>query len=471
MQRYARILQPETQKASDSPVCPTKSLRERHLHAIWAEQKWFLDLMTSQGDRIEVLAPGIWNTGPGPDFIKAELKINGTLLKGDIEIHLHDRGWEQHGHHHDPRYNDVILHISLYHDSSNRLIQSENGVIITQTYLERRLILPIDELIALIDLDLYPHKEYLGSGTCAKVLFSELEDVHIESFFHEAALWRAKKKYEHLNFFVTDSADLLVAGICQALGFKNNSTTFLRLFRELQSRKLPTESETLAFVMKATGFFSEKYRKLWGQDAFYQRLLELSPLSTSSYPLHYAQVRPLNHPLRRLVYLAKLMSDPTKDKIQRGLMALWERFDQYNKLSTFLKEMRTLIPDYHDSYFESRYFFGNLTSNKRLGLIGEETKNEILLNVFIPFLLCTMVKDRDQERLSKIMTMIPFRTTGKSKYLAHRFFGQSARNQLLARGDLQQGAYQLHKDFCQHYESSCNGCPFINRYKNVFIEK
>lgn len=470
MSSYAKLLLLDTPKACDRQQDPCL-LRERHLHALWAEQKWLKPLKTASGSSIEVVSPGIWNSGAGPDFLKAELKMDGNTVRGDIEIHLKDESWAQHGHNSDPRYNDVILHLSLYGESAPQTITKENGTSPSQAYLENALIVPPEQLVLLIDLDLYPYKEFLGSGTCAQTLFQELNAGAIETFFHEAALWRSSKKYEQLNFYVDDSAEILIAGVCQALGFKQNSAAFLQLYRYVQRLNIEDEKVMLATLMKLTGFFGEKYQKLWGNDLYYQELALLGEQETFRFPLSFQQIRPLNHPLRRLVYLSKFLTDPRRYFIQTELMSLWDAAETLEPVAGFSKKMNALIPSYTDSYFENRFFFGDATSKKRLGLIGEETKNEILLNSFIPFLQNTMKQSADQIKISVLVKSFPHRATGKYNYLTHRFFGQTEKNKILARGDLQQGAYQLHKDFCQHYESSCTGCPFVKRFKNIFNEK
>jgi len=49
--------------------------------------------------------------------------IDGKIERGDIEIHLNERGWYEHGHHNDPRYKNVILHV-VTHTSKNQDIHS-----------------------------------------------------------------------------------------------------------------------------------------------------------------------------------------------------------------------------------------------------------------------------------------------------------------------------------------------------------
>src|ERR1700761_5455772 len=67
-------------------VVPYPFLRERHLQAMWLEQKYFKNLTTTEGEAIIVLSPGIWNSEGGPDFLKAHLKIGHREIRGDVEL-------------------------------------------------------------------------------------------------------------------------------------------------------------------------------------------------------------------------------------------------------------------------------------------------------------------------------------------------------------------------------------------------
>ncbi len=48
----------------------------------------------------------------GPDFTDAVVeRDDGVVFRGDIEIHVRESDWRAHGHHRDPRYNGVVLHV------------------------------------------------------------------------------------------------------------------------------------------------------------------------------------------------------------------------------------------------------------------------------------------------------------------------------------------------------------------------
>lgn len=73
-----------------------------------------------------VVEPGRRNGGPGPDYLGSVVTFpDGTMRRGDVELHLQQRGWLEHGHQWDPRYNRVILHVTI--DGSNRPVAVDQG--------------------------------------------------------------------------------------------------------------------------------------------------------------------------------------------------------------------------------------------------------------------------------------------------------------------------------------------------------
>ena len=71
------------------------------------------NVVDGEGNRYEVIFPGIRNQGPGPDFTGAVLRHRGRTIGGDVELHLEQSGWRGHGHHNDPAYNGVVLQVVL----------------------------------------------------------------------------------------------------------------------------------------------------------------------------------------------------------------------------------------------------------------------------------------------------------------------------------------------------------------------
>ncbi|MBI4305800.1 MAG: DUF2851 family protein, partial [Chloroflexi bacterium] len=87
---------------------------EAILHAAWRMTGSGEAVVRSrQGELYRVIYVGRPSDGAGPDFRDAILQHpDGTVLKGDIEIHVRASGWRSHGHDTDRRYNGVIFHVA-----------------------------------------------------------------------------------------------------------------------------------------------------------------------------------------------------------------------------------------------------------------------------------------------------------------------------------------------------------------------
>lgn len=92
-------------------------MTESFLHYIWQLQYFRkVDLQTSSGENLQVLAPGIRNSDSGPDFSGARIKIDNLEWRGSVEIHIHASGWIDHKHSSDEAYEIVILHVVWEND-------------------------------------------------------------------------------------------------------------------------------------------------------------------------------------------------------------------------------------------------------------------------------------------------------------------------------------------------------------------
>lgn len=60
---------------------------------------------------IHVRFPGWRNRSAGPDFRDAVIEADGSVIRGDVEVHRYARDWVRHGHDTDPRYSHVVLHV------------------------------------------------------------------------------------------------------------------------------------------------------------------------------------------------------------------------------------------------------------------------------------------------------------------------------------------------------------------------
>jgi len=474
---YAQLLASQNYQISEKNTA-YEIFTERHLQALWLEQKYIRSLQTIDGTAIDVLSPGAWNSEAGPDFLKAHLRIGNTDLRGDIELHLAEEGWVHHGHHEDERYNQVILHIALWPSTHPRKIIKKNGENVLQCVLEPLLTIPLSRIQKLLDLDLYPYKKFLGSGKCAQSLFRHLTRTDIESFFRGAALWRLLKKREYLLYRLQDPQQTVSAGIAMALGYKHNAEAFLELFLWLNRYKDVPAEELLAIALGASGFFEERFGILWECSDQYKLLetfweaLRNDVDHQANFILH--QVRPYNHPVRRLAYMVHMLRDNEMDKLAHRIEWTWnigwKGCNSQKGCRELYQYLFDLIPTYSDLYWNSHYTFEKLPQKKPIPLIGGDLKREIVVNTALPYLYDLILQRGNTEEtqtFERFYHSIHASGNSKAKYLTHRFFGDAPKARCLSSVDCEQGAFQLHRDFCQHYEASCIGCPFVDRYKTL----
>lgn len=475
---YSQLLDKGEEHSISESSSPYLFLSERHLQAIWFEQKYFKGLMTAEGQAIRVVSPGIWNAEAGPDFKKAYIMIGNKAYFGDVEIHLSDEGWTQHGHHLDARYNDVVLHLSLWLPRQQREICTKEGTSIPRTYLESCLTIPKGRLLQLIDLDLYPYKQFLGSGKCAHSLFKKMPEDRAETLFTKAASWRLTQKRQALQQRCTDPRLAMPVGMAMALGYKHNSEAFASLYQILYPHRHLSEGDLLALGLVVCGFFSSAFQMKWKESSFYQTLLQRHhtlEIVESRIPLDLAQVRPFNHPVRRIAYLVKLVQDNSISRLYQKMESHWSASWPLVKTKKEKRELRmelcALLPSYGDLYWNCHYTFEKEPQKMELPMIGTALKEEILINTFFPLLqeaVLSNANDAETQAFNELCASLPAHPSRKAKYLSHRFFGETEKAALLGKNSaIQQGAYQLHRDFCVHYEASCEGCPFVDRYTQV----
>lgn len=105
--------------SANGPAPPPPAPLEIALSAAWHAGYFGNTLQTVSGESIEVVHRGAWSHGLGPDFQDALILFGGRELRsGSVEIHLRGRGWSEHGHHLDPAYDTVILHVVGHHDGA-----------------------------------------------------------------------------------------------------------------------------------------------------------------------------------------------------------------------------------------------------------------------------------------------------------------------------------------------------------------
>ena len=92
------------------------------IQQIWLEQDFDpVTLKMICELQVKVAFVGWYNSASGPDFREARLKIGKQNLLGAVEIHVNSSGWYSHHHEGNPDYNEVVLHVVLYHNGHREI--------------------------------------------------------------------------------------------------------------------------------------------------------------------------------------------------------------------------------------------------------------------------------------------------------------------------------------------------------------
>ena len=94
-------------------------------------ERWFAGLRApsrvEDGRRLRIRFPGVPAPGYGPDARDAVIELDGAELCGDVELHLRASGWRAHGHHDDPAYARVVLHVVEENDGATLVTPHAGG--------------------------------------------------------------------------------------------------------------------------------------------------------------------------------------------------------------------------------------------------------------------------------------------------------------------------------------------------------
>ncbi|MFT4036863.1 MAG: DUF2851 family protein [Thermomicrobiales bacterium] len=172
-------------------------------------------LTTADGETIQVVHRGAWTHGLGPDFADALLLFNDRELRsGSVEMHLRTRGWFEHGHHLDPAYNAVILHVVAQHDG-------------TATRRADGRVAPVVQISDLAPLS-HPLLELdwnrIGGAVCATRLVAT-DPRRVAAILQQLGDVRLSARSARIEAKLTDepAGEVLWQGVLGGLGYSRNS--------------------------------------------------------------------------------------------------------------------------------------------------------------------------------------------------------------------------------------------------------
>ena len=456
---------------------------EAFVQKLWNEQRFFDTNMEAIDRRaIRVLKPGIWNHNEGPDFMHAEIEIDGKLQIGDVEIHVRSSEWYAHKHHLNSRYNRVILHAVFFNDDFNLRTRLQNG--------KRISTLELLKWIAVDTGDLYDDTEdtTTAEGIC-RVTGQQLNMEVLKGVFESLGRERFLEKAESMRLLRTrlDFEQLLYEGIMEALGYARNSKAMRELAQHVPFADLDQKSELeiQAILFGVAGLLpSQREKPLPTEVTNDPSIVALEELwSASAYAELPARMtaarwsftsRPLNHPTRRIAAMSRLIYQcqgslmmyflPTCEK---ALSAHTER-----QLRSIITALCTLLMLEPTGYWEKHSNFGS-ESRRKTALIGKDRALEIIINKILPAAYVWAVEAESRLLQDTVLRLYSagYKSKGNNiiRKVDEQIFTETQQlRHLNPTAKIEQGVIRLYKNYCA--DRLCDLCPILE-HDAVLLEE
>lgn len=357
--------------------------QEQLLHYVWKYRLYPRDaLVTTDGCRVEVIDPGEQNPHAGPDFFNAKVRIGEVMWAGNVEIHDSSADWYLHGHHLDPVYNSVVLHLS---GRVNREVVNQKGESVPQT------VLPLTEKVR-NNADYLLHSDH---PLPCRDFIAGMDQRLVRSWLDDLSLERLERKcdeiYNHLKRFNHSWDEVFYVILTRNFGFGLNSPPFESLALSLPFNYILRHNDDLqmveALLFGQAGLLEDPGVK----DSYYRRLQSDYRFLSNKYGLRCLEgflfskmrIRPYSFPHVRIAQLASLLQHAG-----RLFSTVLETENPVRMTELFRYEP--------SEYWSTHYTFGKESpkTNKSLGAASLEI---LLINTVAPILFA-YGKQTDREQ-------------------------------------------------------------------------
>lgn len=393
-------------------------LSEAELSLIWQGKRYPpAALQTADGRRVDVLYPGRRAGGAGPDFRDSVVVVRGERRLGDVELHVRASAFQQHGHHLDPAYDGLVLHVVFLDDGGGRTRLCSGGeapVAAFAPWVERRS----------ADVAAWLGRPSLWHDPCASAV-SRLGGGEVRARLEAAGLQRFDARAGHLRRMAgaIGLEEALWRGVMEALGYGGDRAGFLEL-----AARLP-----LAALRASASGVTRSERQAQVEAA----LLAAAGLGAAgaggaaiSRPLRPTGLRPANRPERRLAAAAALLDRAGMDLLAYASRTLGETASP-----------RELVAAW------------TVAAAHGPALVGPDRARELLLNAVLP---CLALLPETHERARTFAATLPaLPAYGRTRFLEDNLRGEARR--FIGSALEQQGLLALQAEWCSR--GGCGRCP------------
>ena len=482
---------------------------EKTIRCIWNDQLFKTkDLQCTDGEKLEIIFPGFWNFGSGPDFTKARIQVDGKIYEGDVELHVYSTDWKAHQHSSNPAYDNVILHVFMWKKRGEPRETKKNPVRhphmpsahIFELELKNFLKKGILELNEQLDFSNYPIINKFNYGLCHKPLakLSKLKLTHLLNAAGDARINTKMNRFDD-RVIMQGYEQTFYEGIAEALGYPSNKKPFqmlaetlpLTTLKNLLPPKLPDAEKALhlqAILFGVSGLidFNKASRPQTDQKYFagvlqlwekYKGRIDSAPMETNLWK--FGGMRPSNYPYRRIAGLSHLIVRHWSRGIFADYMELLNLAVSgtgdkgYTISSAKTREIQSFFCVESADYWSDHYAPGGKKLARSQQLIGSDRSREIIINIAIPI---GLIYARAGKSIALEAGMSHLFQSSKSasdnkliRFMKQYIFGNNEELVKLLTSDKQtQGLMQIYQDFCTQNENNCRRCSFPNVVEKYF---
>ena len=416
----------------------------------------------SAGRRVAVIYPGRWTGLPGPDLRDAIVSVDdGPALRLDLEAHLDGADWWRHGHHDDPAYAAVGLHLVWEVDAAPR------GPAPPAIALARVLPMAADSVDArptAAAMTLPCHGPHPLDDATRGLIVQAIERQGGRRHAEKTAVMES-------NIAALGPDQALHLAMLRALGYRQNAKPFEALGGCVTSGLAEALTSTddgagpgalEAVLMGAAGLLPMQRgaHPVDGYGRLLQRIWQsygaLTCLRAGDWT--FQSVRPANRPTRRVAAAARLLAGAPNpgQTLVATVLAEVRRAATGSDLRRL--QARFQVSEPVDAYWARRYDFGRPARRPAPALVGASRVHEILVNAVLPF-AAAMGHVRGRPDLTRASADILAALQGgmwnqDSRYMVQTL-GIGRRG--LGGARAQQGLLRLFRRWCR--DKHCGACP------------
>lgn len=417
-------------------------MKEDILQYIWKFQYYnYSDLLSSNGDSIEVLHPGIHNVNQGPDFTEAKIKINDTVWIGNVEIHVNASDWNLHHHSEDENYKNIILHVVWKNDAK-----------IKDNYGNHLPTLELNNRVSKLLLGKYQQLMDTPKFIPCEKLEHNLSDLGLNSWKQRLVAERLIDKsgiifdiLKQTSYHWEETFWWLIAA---NFGLKVNSSMFRRIAQSLplnilakhKNNVLQLEALLFGQARLLNRNFDDKYPKMLAKEyLFYKNKYKLEPAEGD---LFFLRMRPANFPTLRLAQLAVLIHQSEH---------LFSKIKEAQSLS----EIKNMLSVEANDYWHYHYVFDDEAAYK-IKALGKQMVDNIIINTIVPILFSYGLHHNEEIFKEKAMQWLE--ETGPEKNTVTKGFENLKYKNRSAFDS--QALLQLKNEYCN--QKLCMQCVIAN---------